>query len=321
MKPTTRRLGLLLAALLLLWAAAPAWGAPFSFVAIADSQGNGHEPINGAVFSRIVQKILSLYPRPAFVLVAGDMVRGGAERHLSREVSLTRELRAWQAASEPLRAAGIRLYCVPGNHEIWGTYAAERERACRAVLGELQYAFAHQGSWFIGLNTDRPGKRRTPDLAWLGGQLAAAKRAGAQHVFVFGHEPAFPVTTASEGLRGAEGLWEQLVRHGADAYICGHEHLYARTRRGGVYQVTTGGAGGSLLPIWGAEGFEVAVGTHHLTVWRVDGARVEMRALAFNPSQDSWCQIDSFAYTRESAPRRAAPAPRPASAAKAALRP
>jgi len=321
MKPTRHRLTVhlaaLLVALLLLYAASAAFAAPFSFVAIGDSRGDKTaEPINTAVLSQIVSKVLALEPRPAFVLVAGDLVLGEGVGTLSREVSLARELRTWQTVMAPLTAAGIRVHCVPGNHEIWGTYAHERERACRQVLGELQYSFQHEGSWFVGLNTDRPGKRRTPDLAWLEVRLLAAKAAGAEHVFVFGHEPAFAVTGREDILRDADKFWGLLTRFEVDAYICGHEHLYGRASRAGVLQVITGGAGAPLFPLWGAEGFEVALGTYHLTEWRVDGPRVEARVLAFGAGPGEWCQIDFFSYVKPGKPAivpvKAAPQASPA---------
>jgi 3',5'-cyclic AMP phosphodiesterase CpdA len=317
MKPTRHPLSLLLTALLLLCAASAAFAAPFSFVAIGDSRGSRFgEPVNRAVLSQVVAKILELQPRPAFVLVAGDLVMGDRIVTMSREVSLARELRAWQTVMAPLTTAGIRVYCVPGNHEIWGSYAHERERACRQVLGELQYSFRHEGSWFVGLNTDRPGKRRTPDLAWLEVQLLAAKTAGAEHIFVFGHEPALGITGRDDMLRDAAAFWELLVRHGVDAYICGHEHIYGRASRSGVYQVITGGAGAPLFPLWGAEGFEVALGTYHLTEWRVDGPRVEARVLAFGAGPGEWRQIDSFSYVKPGKPAiipvKAAPQASPA---------
>jgi 3',5'-cyclic AMP phosphodiesterase CpdA len=316
MKPSRHPLSLLLTALLLLWATS-ALAAPFSFVAIGDSRGDkAAEPINTAVLSQIVSKVLALQPRPAFVLVTGDLVLGERVGTMSREVSLARELRAWQTVMAPLTAAGIRVHCVPGNHEIWGSYAHERERACRQVLGELQYSFRHEGSWFVGLNTDRPGKRRTPDLAWLEVQLLAARAAGAEHIFVFGHEPALGITGRDDMLRDAAAFWKLLVRHGVDAYICGHEHIYGRASRSGVYQVITGGAGAPLFPLWGAEGFEVALGTYHLTEWRVDGPRVEARVLAFGPNPGDWHQIDSFSYVKRSKPAiipvKAAPQASPA---------
>jgi len=312
--PRGRAPALVAALLLLLWAAG-AWAAPFSFVAIGDTQGRTDaEPVN-AVFSRIVAKVLELEPRPAFVLVAGDLVVGEAVPGEGREATLTRELRAWQRAAAPLLAAGIRVYPVTGNHEVWGSYAIERERACRKVLGELQYSFSYQGSRFIGLDTDRVGQRRTPDLAWLEGQLASARAEGAEHVFVFGHEPAF-TAIGRDSLKDADAFWKLLADYGADAYICGHEHLYGRTTRAGVLQVTTGGAGGPLLPIAGAAGFDVAVGTYHLTVWRVDGPRVEIRSLSYDPTKgsiaDAWRQIDALTYTK---PRPFKPAAVPAKAA------
>jgi 3',5'-cyclic AMP phosphodiesterase CpdA len=301
-------MALLVGALLCL--ASSAWAVPFSFVALADSRGpSAAEPLNRPVISAMVAKILTLAPRPAFVLFPGDMVMGTHEG----TDGLADQLRGWQQAVSPLAAAGIRVYCVPGNHEISGRSAAEKEKVYIAVLGQAQYVFRHEGSVFIGLNTDRPGAARSPDLAWLKEQLAAAQ--GAEHVFVFGHEPADPVTGPDQGLKHPAAFWQVIEGGGADAYICGHEHLYARSQHSGVLQVVSGGAGGPLLPLGGAPGFGAVESAYHLTLWRVDGPKVEMRALSLERS-GQWRQIDSYSYVKARAPK--APAIQKASAPEAA---
>ncbi len=294
------RLSALLAAVLLLVAAAAAWGAPFSFVALGDSQGNrDSEPVNAPVLAAMVAKVLEMDPRPAFVIFAGDLVLGRRPRDVGR-AGLADQLRLWQQVVAPLGAAGVRVYSVPGNHEV-GSAAQEAVR--REVLGEPQYAFEHEGSRFIALDTEPAGQRATADLAWLTRELAAARQGRAEHVFVIGHEPAWPVTGRFSGLREAAQFWGLLARFGADAYICGHEHLYGRSKRSGVLQVITGGAGGRLIPLWGAEGYAALRGEHHLTVWRVDGPRVEVEALAWRPQARQWQRIDSLSYTKEGAGR------------------
>jgi 3',5'-cyclic AMP phosphodiesterase CpdA len=291
--------------------------APFSFVAMSDSRGDSlSEPINAAVLSAMVAKVLALQPRPAFVLFAGDLVFGQRDCPAGRPLRLAEHLQAWQKAVAPLTGAGIRVYAVPGNHEISGSSAAELQKGCREMLGELQYAFEHEGSRFIALNTDRAGRQQSADLAWLEAQLRAAR--GAEHIFVFGHEPAHPVSGPGCGLRNSEKFWKLLTRYGVDAYICGHEHLYGRCSRSGVIQVITGGAGAPLHPLGGANGFDAVSGSHHLTLWRIDGPRVEVQALAYKTGLQpaayktdgtgTWRRIDSFYYLKP----RPALAPLPA---------
>lgn len=108
---------------------------------------------------------------------------------------------------------------------------------------------------------------------WLVADLNANDR---PHVFVFGHEPAYPQPDAQTGRERHIGdsldahpanrdrFWELLRAYGVRAYIVGHTHNYSAVRIGGVWQLDAGHARGM--------GDQGAPST--FIVVRVDGDRV-----------------------------------------------
>jgi predicted phosphodiesterase len=93
---------------------------------------------------------------------------------------------------------------------------------------------------------------------WLVADLEATDQ---EHIFVFGHEPAYPQPDADNGREShmADSLnfdpahrdrfWELLKTQAVDAYICGHTHNYSAVEIDGVWQLDTGHARG-----WGDVG-------------------------------------------------------------------
>ena len=99
-------------------------------------------------------------------------------------------------------------------------------------------------------------------ISWLDGDLAAARAAGARHLFVFTHEPGFPNgghvqdgiywNGDPEVLAQRAALYEVLGRHRVAAIFHGDEHNYSRTRidraslpelAHPLWQIISGGAG------------------------------------------------------------------------------
>ncbi|WP_344982775.1 metallophosphoesterase family protein [Deinococcus rubellus] len=115
------------------------------------------------------------------------------------------------------------------------------------------YSFDYGGSHFVQLNTDywvstNPGQvggnffgRLLPgQLAWFEQDVKAAKAAGARHIFVFAHEPAFPNGghvqdsmwgggTDPDAVAARDRFWQICVDNGVVATFHGHEHNYSRT--------------------------------------------------------------------------------------------
>ena len=126
---------------------------------------------------------------------------------------------------------------------------------------QTTYSFDYENAHFVVINEycDTGGDDVTtgdiPDhlYNWLQADLAATEK---DHVFVFGHEPAYPQPDADNGrMRHADDslnenptnrdrFWSLLKSAGVSAYFCGHTHNYSAVQIDGVWQLDSGHARG-----------------------------------------------------------------------------
>jgi hypothetical protein len=174
---------------------------------------------------------------------------------------------------------------------------------------ETTYSFDYDNSHFVVLNQycdeggDAVGDGDVPDhlYDWFSADLTATDR---EHIFVFGHEPAYPQRDAdNERLRHLgdsldqypahrDRFWDLLRAEGVTAYICGHTHNYSAVRIGGVWQLDAGHARGA--------GDTGAPSTFLLV--HVDGA--EVRFEAFRDEHDGVYDYDDIYHAGTLAPHR-----------------
>jgi hypothetical protein len=127
---------------------------------------------------------------------------------------------------------------------------------------ETTYSFDYANAHFVVLNEycdaegDAVGDGDVPDhlYGWLASDLAATDQ---DHIFVFGHEPAYPQPDADNGRERHmdDGLnqhpdhrdrfWGLLRDEGVVAYICGHTHNYSAVKALDVWQLDAGHARGA----------------------------------------------------------------------------
>lgn len=126
---------------------------------------------------------------------------------------------------------------------------------------QLSYSFDFNGSHFVVINTDPAGNDAHAPVQWLSADLAAAKARGMQHMFVFGHKPAFtyyfgagpaaPNPDHPAGLdndpASRDAFWDVIEQYNA-TYFCGHEHIYhmsqpTKNDGGKAWQVLVGSGG------------------------------------------------------------------------------
>jgi hypothetical protein len=140
---------------------------------------------------------------------------------------------------------GYFWYPVVGNHE----------------TEETTYSFDYGNSHFVILNEYCDGASDTGtggDIVdalydWLFEDLNTTDK---PHIFVFGHEPAYPQPDADNGRErhmenslnqhpaNRDRFWNLLREKGVVAYICGHTHNYSAVRIDGVWQLDAGHARG-----------------------------------------------------------------------------
>ena len=269
-------------------ASGPLYAASFSFVVMADSRGSSTSAngVNDAVLSGFVSNITQTDAR--FILFPGDLVVG--ENKKSPPGALAAQLAHWRTIMAPIYTGnfyGAKVYASPGNHEIHDAMStreveAAREKVWQTVFSDLPsngptgetfmtYSFNFGNAHFVMLDTNRAGSHHTVNLAWLAADLAATK---AEHIFVLGHEPAFPVNLHKGDSLDflsdqRDAFWKLLAKYRVDIYFAGHEHLYNHQQVDGVHQVIAGTCG---APIYKGSGGEF----YHYARVTVDGAKVSV---------------------------------------------
>jgi len=148
---------------------------------------------------------------------------------------------------------------------------------------------------------NRPGMLMDHQLAWLGADLAKARKAGAVHIVVLGGEPAFPVAGAQGMWWGGDQpevnamrtrFWKLLAHYHVLAYVSGGEHAYSRTLigpetvpgvDGSVWSIVTGGAATARAtrqpPAAWAGQVRAFSDRPHLTEWTFDADRATLRVV------------------------------------------
>ncbi len=273
-----------------LFAAASGSAEPFSFIAMADSRGSNNG-VNDAVLSGIVDLVVQEDAR--FVVFPGDLVNGSSDAG-----TLTSQLNHWRDVMAPIYLGdmyGAKIYAGPGNHEIrdsgsegvWQSVFAELPTNGPAGETHMTYSFDYLNAHFIMLNTDRAGNAHTVNYDWLANDLAGTS---ADHIFVFGHEPAYPVGPHLGSSLDAypaqrDAFWQLLADYEVGIYFAGHEHLYDHTQVDGVHQVISGTCGAPIYSGYGGD-------FYHYALISIDGLDVSVEVF-----DDQWVLRDSFQYS------------------------
>ncbi|MCW8983785.1 MAG: metallophosphoesterase [Thermoanaerobaculales bacterium] len=126
---------------------------------------------------------------------------------------------------------------------------------------ETTFSFDYGDAHFVVLNVYFDGVRDwglegevVPELLeWLEADLEATTKS---HIFVFGHEPLMAMPDMDNGRIRHQGdsldedsenafaLHQLLLKHGVDAYVCGHTHNTSYAKINGLWQLDPGHARG-----------------------------------------------------------------------------
>ncbi|WP_449241989.1 metallophosphoesterase family protein [Desulfovibrio sp.] len=326
MRPSAlfRSLSAFLLLLLLLLTANPSLA--LRFAVISDTQGlDTRHVVNTQVLREVQDRILELSPRPSFVVVTGDLAIVGGEPDGRTHFA------DWTQAMRPLAEAGIAVWPVVGNHDLYvnGIHGMQYRWLQDAFIKAfpdvprngpedyegLAYSFEDRdsGSFFAVIDTyhipkamedivyTRRGHLRDEQLNWLDEKLAETK---AKHRFVFGHNPVFSPLDHEQACAGNWcDLWKIMSRGGARVYFCGHDHLYSRkvieagthpSAESGMLQVITPTAGGKPTKIDKLtldDSWHLWSG-HGFVVVDVDGDTISVTAWGRGPH--GWEHIDGF---------------------------
>ena len=179
-------------------------------------------------------------------------------------------------------------------------------------FGHAHFAVVNTNHWHRNRfeRTDHPalprgqreGMLNDAQLSWLDRDLADARKRGAEHLFVFTHEPSFPTGGHAsdamyyggkipEVLAMRDRFWGILVKHRVVAAFFGDEHNYSRTLIDQnvdakyafpVWNIVTGGSGAPYyardFSVPWRDAVKVFRPDHHFLMISVDGAAVRLEA-------------------------------------------
>lgn len=276
------RITILIAAILLVIIAAPSFA--WKFASIADSRGS-HNGVNTRELAKIVDRINAEHVD--LVLFQGDAVGGSKS-----DSKLSSQMDNWLSVMSKLNC---RWYYCPGNHEISTPTSQQvlRSKVDQPLNGpagdeEMVYSFDHKNAHFVALNSEHYGQFHHVQRAWLAADLAKTSQ---PHVFVMAHDPAYAAGPHKDSSLDAypserDDFWKIMTKGCVSMYFCGHEHLYARSKHGSIYQVINGTCG---APIY--YGYAGTIAKYDYVVVDIDGCKVTCRA-----KDDDGNVIDSWSY-------------------------
>ena len=208
-----------------------------------DNRDFSREIVN---FSRAIAVANQL--KPALVVVTGDLVNRTGD---------SAQIAAYKRVAQQLNPV-IRLYNVPGNHDVGNEPTAGGIAAYRKGFGADYYQFHYKNLLGIVLNSiylhspdAMPGALLAQE-SWLKQTLAGARRQGYQQIIVFLHQPFFLQEPAEADQyfnipASVRKKYLAMFKANGIRYVfAGHYHRNALGHDGQVEMVTTGPVGKPL---------------------------------------------------------------------------
>jgi outer membrane protein assembly factor BamB len=186
----------------------------FTFVHVTDTHITGStNPVRN--LKAIAAELNAMNPKPAFVVVTGDLTEAGLPIQ-------------WERYAEILKDFTMPVYNVVGNHEMkWshlGTFGLHKY-----LNQEQQYSFDHGGVHFVAMNSavwlQHHGLIDKSELAWLRNDLEKAGRSTPSVLF-YHHCPGF-IPNEPELLRTIRPYNVRLI-------LVGHGHRFHTWKRNGL---------------------------------------------------------------------------------------
>lgn len=202
---------------------------------------------NDAARARILQDIAA--ERPAAVIHLGDLVMWGSRE--SNWLYLDRIM-------TPLRAAGIPVLPILGNHDYWLRRWRGLRFACERfppLREQTWYArrWGSLGMLFLDANHSVIGRARwRRQLRWMRRVLAGLERdPNIYMVLLFGHYPAYSNARSDRESPAVREQWVPLIERfpKVRAYVAGHAHCYEHIVRNGKHYIVAGGGGGPRVEV------------------------------------------------------------------------
>jgi Calcineurin-like phosphoesterase len=213
----------------------------------AKDQGFAHETVNFDFAIATANRL-----KPAFLVVTGDLVNKAGD---AAEIG---EYKRIAAKLDP----AIKLYNVPGNHDVGNEPTPESLAQYRERFGPDYYTFRSGDIAGIVLNsnlekaTEKVPAEATRMEAWFRTELARARQSGAKYTIVFQHIPFFLTNPDEDDQyfnipKPARARYLKLMHeYGVRWVFAGHLHHNSEGRAGDLEMITTGPVG---MPLEGGK--------------------------------------------------------------------
>jgi 3',5'-cyclic AMP phosphodiesterase CpdA len=190
--------------------------------------------------------------KPAFVVITGDLINKGGDTVQAAEYH--------RIAAKLDRQ--IRLFSVPGNHDVGNEPTAESLKLYRERFGPDYYTFRIGDIVGFVLNSNlEKGTAQVPQEAakmeaWFRAELAKAKQENGKRLIVFQHIPFFLKSPGEADqyfnipLEIRQRYLKILHENGVKDVFAGHLHHNEEGRDGDLDMVTTGPVG---MPLEGGK--------------------------------------------------------------------
>ncbi len=225
----------------------------FRFVIISDAHVGKKDEANKRRYLEIVAEITNSIPKPRAVFSTGDLVDNCREENYDNYI-------AW--IQNPIEAAGIKHYAIPGNHEVASSTNFNALGVWIKKMGPLYQAVTIENTRFIltcgmpenfagGYGT-RPATSKLPpkaagigqggfiesnQLAWIQRELESPAARQADLLIIMNHFPLWPVDFGGYQIQD-DDIWGNHTQAGTllrqwvddynvDIFMCGHRHFQA----------------------------------------------------------------------------------------------
>ena len=199
-----------------------------------------------ANYSFAVENINRL--RPQFVVICGDLINKPGDAAQATEYKrITAEI-------DP----SIRVYAVPGNHDVGNEPTQELLDTYRERFGPDYYSFREGDVYGIVLDSSLLGapknvpKEAERQKEWLREELKTAQASGARHIVVFQHHSWFLENPEEEDQyfnipRETRAEYLKMLKDAGVKYVfAGHYHRNALATDGDLEMITSGPVGQPL---------------------------------------------------------------------------
>jgi 3',5'-cyclic AMP phosphodiesterase CpdA len=211
----------------------------------AENKGFEHETANFEFAIATANRL-----KPAFVVVTGDLVNAAGD---------TAQIAEFKRVAAKLDR-NIRLFLMPGNHDVGNEPTKESLAKYREQFGPDYYTFRMGDITGIVLNSSlEKDPHNVPEEAakmeaWFRTELAKAQRDGVKHLIAFQHIPFFLNDPNEEDRyenippETRQRYLKMLHEYGVKQVFAGHYHLTSEARDGDLEMITTGPVGKPTSP-------------------------------------------------------------------------